>query len=97
MPAAGRMPGEESSAMFGTPRLEEAGTGHMQPSFMSSQAPGVRASSAYPASQGYAAPNKDLEIISLKLDALKSTLEAINERLARLEKIAVGGAESERF
>jgi len=40
---------------------------------------------------------KDIEIISLKLDSMKTTLEAINERLARLEKLAESGEESPRF
>lgn len=35
--------------------------------------------------------SKDLEIISLKLDALKSILENINQRIAALEKIAREG------
>lgn len=34
--------------------------------------------------------NKDVEIISLKLDAIKNTLDAINMRLERLEHIARG-------
>jgi len=38
--------------------------------------------------------NKDLEIISLKLDSLKTILEAINERIARLEKMAEEGSSS---
>ena len=35
--------------------------------------------------------SKDLEIISLKLDALKSILENINQRLSAIEKIAREG------
>lgn len=42
--------------------------------------------------------NKDIEIISLKLDSLKTILEAINERIARLEKMAESGSsESSRW
>lgn len=70
------------AAAFGAPRLEEAGPPPRGPA---AAAPTPSLSS------------KDLEIISLKLDSLKTTLEAINERLARLEKMAEGGAESPRF
>jgi len=37
--------------------------------------------------------NKDLEIVSAKLDALKATLESINQRIANLERIAYGDDE----
>ncbi len=37
-----------------------------------------------PASSG---SNRDLEIISLKLDAIKAELDAINQRLVRVEKL----------
>lgn len=33
---------------------------------------------------------KDIEIVSAKLDALKASLESINQRLAHLERIAEG-------
>ncbi len=33
---------------------------------------------------------KDVEIISSKLDAIKATLESINQRIAHLERIAAG-------
>jgi len=32
--------------------------------------------------------NKDLEVISAKLDAIKATIESINQRLASLERMA---------
>ncbi|MBW3022110.1 hypothetical protein KY328_04250 [Candidatus Woesearchaeota archaeon] len=41
--------------------------------------------------------NKDLEVISAKLDALKATLEAINQRLTNIERIAAGEEKHERF
>ena len=34
------------------------------------------------------APSRDLEIISLKLDAIKAELDAVNQRLVRVEKLA---------
>lgn len=75
---------------FGAPRLEEAGP---EPPMHPEMGPLPAAPAAAPS----AASGKDLEIISLKLDSLKTTLEAINERLARLEKMAEGGRESSRF
>jgi len=40
---------------------------------------------------------KDLEIISAKLDALKSSLDAINQRLANLERIAAGEKDEHKY
>ncbi len=39
---------------------------------------------------------KDLEIISLKLDAIKNALESVNMRLERLENVIVGKSEREQ-
>ncbi|HLD05368.1 MAG TPA: hypothetical protein VJG90_06630 [Candidatus Nanoarchaeia archaeon] len=33
-------------------------------------------------------PNREIEIISLKLDAIKAELDAVNQRLIRVEKLA---------
>lgn len=77
---------ETPSRPFNAPRLEESGASR------SSLGP---QSAAAPSSTEYIS-NKDLEIISLKLDSLKTTLEAINARIARLEKIAEGEEESSR-
>ncbi len=81
---------------FAAPRLEEAGAEPAPPAY---GPPGPGPSPAAPAPPvGRPLSNKDLEIISLKLDSLKTTLEAINERIARLEKIAEGGGgRFERF
>ena len=68
------------SPAFAAPRLEEAKPEPFRP-----------AATPQPVGQ---TSGKDLEIISLKLDSLKNTLEAINERLAKLEKMAEGGGES---
>ena len=64
---------------FAAPRLEEVKPEPFKP-----------AATPHPVQQ---TSGKDLEIISLKLDSLKNTLEAINARLARLEKMAEGGGE----
>ena len=83
----GMEPGPEAPQAF--PKLEEAKPGPPAPP------PGatlVQAPAAAPPTSG-----KDIEIISLKLDSMKTTLEAINERLARLEKAAEEGRESPGF
>lgn len=41
--------------------------------------------------------SKDLEIISAKLDSMKATLEAINQRLNNLERIAAGEKREKYF
>ncbi len=41
--------------------------------------------------------SKDIEIISYKLDALKATIESVNQRLATLERIAKGEEEERRY
>lgn len=69
------------SPAFAAPRLEEAKPEPFSPAAVPQPVQGE-------------ASGKDLEIISLKLDSLKSTLESINERLAKLEKMAEGGEES---
>lgn len=90
MPDFGAQPEAPSSPAFQTPRLEEVPPGSSPPSYGPTPQPAqVKTEGAY--------SGKDLEIISLKLDSLKTTLEAINERLARLEKMAEGGSESSRF
>ena len=76
--------GPEAPQAF--PRLEEA---RPQPSPIGPTIP--------PPAEHAAFSGKDLEIISLKLDSLKTTLESINERLARLEKTIEGERESPRF
>jgi hypothetical protein len=75
------------SPSFAPPRLEEAKEEPFHPSAMPQPAAPQQAATY---------TGKDLEIISLKLDSLKTTLEAVNERLARLEKMAEGGSESHR-
>ncbi len=42
-----------------------------------------------PQSYGYGY-NKDLELISAKLDSLRATLDNINQRIANLERVAYG-------
>jgi len=98
MPDLPPMPGEEPqsdvSGPEAFPRLQES-----RPRGPPAPPPGATLVQppAAPAEEHAAASGKDLEIISLKLDSLKTTLEAINERLARLEKMAESDRESPRF
>jgi len=71
------------------------------PSF---QQPGFQSQPSYPQpsfqqpsyqSDSYIA-SKNLEVISSKLDALKATMESINQRLANIEAIARGEQEDTR-
>ena len=41
--------------------------------------------------------SKDLEIISAKLDSIKASIEAINQRLTNLERIAAGERDEKYF
>ncbi|MEA3429730.1 MAG: hypothetical protein U9R08_00495 [Nanoarchaeota archaeon] len=41
--------------------------------------------------------NKDLELISAKLDGLRATLDAINQRLTNIERIASGEKHEKYF
>ncbi len=51
---------------------------------------------AYPQQQPYYSPNRDIDLVVAKLDALKATLENINQRLANLERVAYGEEETRR-
>ncbi len=83
----------QSARQFNVPHLEE----------MPNQAAAPAAQQGYPAQQHapqqavqHGVSERDMEIISLKIDSMKSTLEAINQRLAHLERIAEGDFESRR-
>lgn len=90
-PNLGNAPELPTAPSLQAPRLEEAYPGQQQRGARQQQQPYQQ---QYHSEQS---SNRDFEIISLKIDAIKSTLEVINERLARLEKIAEGGSESHRF
>lgn len=64
-----------------------------QPSYPQSQQPSFQPPTQQP--QGFTA-EKDLEVISSKLDALRAALDAINQRLANLEAIARGEEEQSK-
>src|SRR3990167_10908012 len=52
------------------------------------------------ANYAQAAPSrvdKDIEIISVKLDNIRNTLEILNQRIARIERIAEGEQQQQRW
>lgn len=66
-----------------------------QPSFQPQQAFQPQPAFQQPSYQGDIA-SKNLEVISSKLDALRATMESINQRLASIEAIARGEQEDQR-
>ena len=69
-----------------------------QPSYPQPQQPSFQPQFQPPAQQpqqGFTA-EKDFEVISSKLDALRAALDAINQRLANLEAIARGEEEQSK-
>lgn len=53
----------------------------------------ARAASAFPQTS----LEKDIQLLSAKLDALKAILDNINQRLANIERIAQEAQESEKY
>ena len=66
-----------------------------QPSFQQPQ-PSLQPQFQQPSQQQGFTAEKDFEIISSKLDALRAALDSINQRLANLEAIAKGEEEQSR-
>jgi len=64
-----------------------------QPSFGQQQRPFQAQQPSYPQQQQMFTVDKDMEIISSKLDALRASLESLNQRLANIERIARGEEE----
>jgi hypothetical protein len=48
-------------------------------------------------SQAPVSPAQNIEVVSAKLDAIKATLDAVNQRLANLERVAYGEQEKKRY
>ncbi len=67
------------------------------PSFQPNQnfQPSFQQQTSFNSSDGYIA-SKNLEVISSKLDALRASLESMNQRLANIEAIARGEQEDSR-
>jgi hypothetical protein len=66
-----------------------------EPTSPMSTPPGFRAQPPPP--MGPPHMEKDFELISAKLDALKASLDSVNQRLANLERIARGEHEKEIY
>jgi len=75
--------GLESPSLQKTPQMQQMQTPE------TFQEP-VRPYIQQPQQPQYYGPNKDLELVAAKLDALKATLDNINQRLASLERVAYG-------
>lgn len=74
-----------------TPMSQHPSTGSSPTVTITSPTPPYQVVQPQPLYQPVQPPmNKDVEIISLKLDAIKNTLDTINMRLERLEHIARG-------
>ena len=85
---------------FGTPTqpMQPTPAPPTQPSYPQSQQPSLQPQFQPPAQQpqqGFTA-EKDFEVISSKLDALRAALDGINQRLANLEAIARGEEEQSK-
>ena len=57
---------------------------------------GARQYAPQPQPQSSYGSNRDLELVSAKLDAIKASLDSINQRLANLERAAYGEEEQRR-
>jgi len=73
----------------GLPRIQPMQAA--EPSFQEQPRPYMQQQPQY-----YYGPNRDLELVSAKLDALKATLDNISQRLANLERVAYGEEEQRR-
>jgi len=82
----------------GLPRTPNIGQQMTQPMQAPTQPPQMESlqERSYAPPPQYASQNRDLELVAAKLDALKATLENINQRLANLERVAYGEEEQHR-
>jgi len=95
----GTMPGSSPPGDFGAPAMNDSfpPSGFpQQPSFnQGSFAPGPSFSP-----QPVFAPSResgtDMQVISAKLDAIRATLDSINQRVANLERVAYGEQEQQK-
>lgn len=78
-------PGQDLGLGIGPAPYEQPGMGaQFQP--FSSQRPPMEAFQQNQAYERSYAAGKDIEVVSAKLDAIKSALEALNQRLANIER-----------
>jgi len=78
-----------------------SGTDYNQPGLSSPAQPTFGPQSGPPPQQhpgiGDYTVSKDIEVISSKLDALRASLDSINQRLANLERIAQGDQDQRKY
>ena len=93
--AAGLAPPGAPQGMPGMPGSEPMHGYEPEPTPSLSTLPGFQSQSPPPMVPLHI--SKDLELISAKLDALKASLDSVNQRLANLERIAQGEHEREIY
>ncbi len=69
---------------------------HLGPDYMNSPNTGFSSFSPKQSYQEVPHGSHELEVISAKLDAIKATMDAINQRIANLERVAYGEQEQKR-
>jgi hypothetical protein len=93
-PNMGAVPDDPFSSEIGMPQQQ---FGQYRQQYSQQQYPGQFQQPSfsradYPGQQGFQSPqgygNKDLEVVSAKLDALKAYMDSVNQRLANLERLA---------
>ena len=77
---------------YGMPQNPGIPTGNLSPEAMGFERipQGAQSYPSQPQTVGEINVGKDLEIISAKLDAIKAELDAMNQRLKKIERIAEG-------
>jgi len=95
-PGLGPTPGMDQGGMGPLPSpAGQAPPGPSMPSFSPSSPPQYQQPPSYGNPQ-QEVESKNLEIISSKLDAIRASMESLNQRLANLEAIAKGEEEQGR-
>lgn len=94
-PSPGGMEGGSADFNLGLPSQPQQPS-PQQPSFQQPQPSFKPQFQQQPVYQQQGTAEKDFEIISSKLDALRAALDSINQRLANLEAIARGEEEQSR-
>lgn len=101
--APGGMPGTPGADMSmpgaGADPFAPAGF-PQQPAFSPSSFSQQQSFAAQPAQQSYAyvppQSGSDLQVISAKLDAIRATLDSLNQRVANIERLAYGEQEQQQ-
>jgi len=88
------LPGEEGATGYGAYGAPIEPAGYPPPAWMPTPVTPMQHAAYQPVSP-QEVTNKDLEIISAKLDSIRANLDAINQRLANLERVAY--AEKDKY